>query len=63
MTSEGVDGITRPFEKPLTTTLLMFIAMALALPAHFIHQYYFLHHHDHHHYTYQRYRFSPKVGR
>jgi hypothetical protein len=32
MTSRGLDGTEKPFEKPLTTTLLMFVAMALALP-------------------------------
>ncbi|TFJ83555.1 hypothetical protein NSK_004661 [Nannochloropsis salina CCMP1776] len=33
MTSVGADGTRKPFEKPLTTTFLMFMAMAMALPA------------------------------
>ncbi|KAM3570266.1 hypothetical protein VYU27_007657, partial [Nannochloropsis oceanica] len=33
MTSVGLDGVTKPFEKPLSTTFLMFVAMAMALPA------------------------------
>ena len=33
MTSIGLDGVDKPFEKPLTTTWLMFVAMSLAIPA------------------------------
>jgi len=29
MTSVGEDGLTKPFEKPLSTTFLMFVAMAM----------------------------------
>ena len=37
----GLDGVKQPFEKPLTTTLVMTLAMACALPMHWVQQRYF----------------------
>eukprot|EP00937_MAST-01D_sp_MAST-1D-sp2_P003548 g3548.t1 len=34
----GLNGVRQPFEKPLTTTLVMTLAMACALPMHWFHQ-------------------------
>lgn len=42
MSSVGLDGQERLFEKPLTTTFLMFLAMAMSLPLYlfFYHRHY-----------------------
>lgn len=40
MESIGLDGTRRLFEKPLTTTWFMFLAMLVALPLYFIHHHY-----------------------
>ena len=37
----GLDGVRQPFEKPLTTTLVMTLAMACALPMHWVQQRFF----------------------
>jgi hypothetical protein len=36
MTSLASDGVVRAFEKPLSTTFLMFLAMAMSLPLYLI---------------------------
>jgi len=55
MSAIGIDGEIRKFEKPLSTTLIMFLAMSFALPLHFFYQKFFN--------SQERPKFDPKVLR
>jgi len=41
LSSIGNDGLTVPFEKPLSTTWVMFLAMSFSLPLHFLCRFFF----------------------